>query len=253
MSAADPLLRAWTALAPDHAFPPLASMVDAARQARYHAALGCAVDFQGQVNAGVLAQDAIRVSTVAGMPNDGRIHVDQTIVQHRPVRLGEKLVAESRWGGLTPAPRGQLALGHCDFRAGDGSVPVAMTGSFLLPGPSAIKAEKREPERSGLEPWTMLRLTPDGVRAYSAEVGNRIHFDPAFAQAHGFRAPVAQGLMQACAILGALGPRPAYRFRMRFLRPVFWDDVVGILADRDLARFLCLGPHGKPTAEATLD
>jgi len=249
------------------ALPGFRTAVDAARQARYHAS--CEVDtaaFAGLADVTILAQDNSRSTTRAGLPNDGRVHTRHVIRQRQPIGLGEDLAITGRIGPYRDIRRGRLLICLFAFLRGDGEVPLEMETEYLLPfaapppsdpGRSTPQAG-RGPSEEAAEMITAaeLALTPDRVRAYSDEVGNRIHFDPAFARAQGYRAPLAQGLMQlTCmygALVGTLGPPVELDLEVRFLRPVFWDDRLQVRHSPDHRRFRCSTPDGRTTSEMTL-
>ncbi|MEC8852032.1 MAG: MaoC family dehydratase, partial [Pseudomonadota bacterium] len=97
-------------------------------------------------------------------------------------------------------------------------------------------------------------MTPEAVTLFSSDVGNLLHFDPDFAQAMGFRAPIAQGLMAMAWMMGEMAcNRPPRTFDVicRFRRPVFWDDTIRLQAAPGVFRVMT--PAGKPAAELTVN
>ena len=100
------------------------------------------------------------------------------------------------------------------------------------------------------------------MAAFSDEADNLIHSDPETAKRFGFRAPIAGGLMASHIMLGALsaeaggGPVSRLKGEIRFLRPMFWDERLRLLATpvSELgARHLSLvGDDDKPRCRAEI-
>jgi acyl dehydratase len=103
-------------------------------------------------------------------------------------------------------------------------------------------------------------VTPDDVRVFSQDVGNEVHFDVEFARQHGFRAPIAQGIMSAVWLISALysqGAEPSRFFvDIRYLRPVFWDDYASLWVrgepDGSIGMVQSRNEDGKVTADMTV-
>jgi len=249
------------------ALPRFRTGVDAARQAHYHRC--CEIDgggFAGQADVTILAQDNSRATTKASLPNDGRVHTRQVIRQRQPVPVGEALVVTGRIGGYRDSRRGRLLTCLFAYLRSDGSVPLEMECEYLLPfaepppapapGDAPRQGRGSPPDAGAWTTATTLALTPARVTAYSEEVGNQIHFDPEFARARGYRAPLAQGLMQLtcmhAALVAALGAPAGMDLEVRFLRPVFWDDTLQIQHTRDHRLFRCSTDDSRSTAEMTV-
>ena len=107
----------------------------------------------------------------------------------------------------------------------------------------------------GQELWEVL--SRGQVRVFSGDVGNQIHFDPAFAARLGYRAPLAQGLMTMLWMVGRLAEETGLSVPLavtaRFRRPVFWDDRMVLAGRRDasgrLIRLETRNTDGRITAE----
>ncbi|HZD26586.1 MAG TPA: MaoC family dehydratase [Alphaproteobacteria bacterium] len=240
--------------------------VDRRRQAHYHACTGIASEAFGEVaDVTILAQDNSRATTRAGLPNDGRVHIRHVIRQRGRVRLGEELVINGRIGPYRQTRRGKLLTCLFGFLRGDASVPLEMETEYLLPfaaPPAARPAAERAARPADADPLAgmtltgELVLTPERVTGYSSEVGNRIHFDPEFAKAAGYEAPLAQGLMELTALHGALvqefGPPEQIDLEVRFLRPVTWEAALEIVRDAEARTWRCVGADGRVTAEMTV-
>jgi acyl dehydratase len=235
--------------------------VDAERQARYHAA--CDIDsrtFGDCADVTILAQDNSLATTRAKLPNDGRIHTRHAIRQTGVIRVGESLIINGRVARHTQTPRGVLVTCLFAFLRPDLSVPLEMETDYLLPyakpaetQPESGRTKSRDEMPADAVPAATLALTPDKVKAYSAEVGNRIHFEPDFAAAQGYRAPLTQGLQQFTALHGAFvamhGPAERVNLEVRFRRPVFWDETLSILRDSEGTRFISINDQGRITAD----
>lgn len=253
-------LSAWNDIQAGYRFPEFQVTVDRQRQDVYHRAADVDTDRFGDLaDVSIFAQDTSIAAGRAGLPKDGRIHTRHRIRQIAPIAIGDELTLQGRVEPFGQSPRGRVL--HCafDFIAADGSRPLTMQADYLLPDGSArtptSRAATMEDPRAGLTAVGACQLTPEKVTAYSREVGNRIHFDPAFAAERGFRAPLAQGLMQVTAVMGAIaeaGVPSALDLELHFRRPLFWDDRVEVLADPDRQLFRCIGPSGKPSGEAVL-
>lgn len=240
--------------------PVLTAHVDRARQDQYHRNTDVAGDvFAPYADATIFAQEISRVIANAGLPNDGRVLVRQRIFQTGRVRLDEVLSVELEVQPFGDSQRGRHF--HCNtaFRRADQTVPLRMATEHLLPfkiAPERSKPSASRPDPvAGMDAVGSLKLTPENVAGYAEDVGNKIHTDPDFAQSRGFRAPIAQGLMQLTALHGAI-LNHAMPWEMdldtRFIRPVFWDSTLTLYADPDRRLYRCVDQDGKLTAEAVL-
>jgi len=245
-------------------FPVLSTHVDQARQNHYHQATDVRAEATGAAfgtiaDATIFAQDISCVIANAGLPNDGRVLVRQRIFQTGRVRLDEVLTVEAEVQPFGESARGRHL--HCNtaFRRADQTVPLRMATEHLLPFATPPEKSPSNSDRSdpvaGMDVVGGLRLNPDKVAGFAKEVGNKIHSDPAFAQSRGFRAPIAQGLMQLTALHGVIVTH-AMPWEMdldtRFMRPVFWDGELTLYADPDRRCYRCIDQDGKLTAEAVL-
>lgn len=242
-------------------FPFFSSHVDRARQDHYHRTTDVSgAGFADLADVSVFAQDVSRAVTKAGLPNDGRVLVRQRLLQTGRIQLGEELSVEGEIGPYGVGPRGRYLTCRVAFRRANRTVPLRMASEHLLPYDQALTAPKkaaveREDPRLGMQPVGSLNLNPEKVMGYAKEVGNRIHSDPEFAQSRGYRAPLAQGLMQLTALHGAIVKRAMpweMDLEIRFLRPVFWDSQLTLYSDPSGRLYRCIDQDGKLTAEAKL-
>ncbi|MEQ8492712.1 MAG: MaoC/PaaZ C-terminal domain-containing protein, partial [Gammaproteobacteria bacterium] len=82
------------------------------------------------------------------------------------------------------------------------------------------------------------QCTPETTLGYCAGSSNLIHLDPDYARGFGLRAPIIAGVQTINFLLSPLyrARRPqALAFRVRFLRPVFWDEALTVRGRRDSA------------------
>lgn len=242
-------------------FPVFSSHVGRARQGHYHQTTGVSgEDFAGLADVSIFAQDVSRAIAKAGLPNDGRVLVRQRLFQTGRIRLDELLSVEGEIGPYGEGPRGRYLTCRVAFRRANRTVPLRMATEHLLPygevpASRAKSTTQRDDPIRGMQPVGSLNLNPENVMGYAKEVGNQIHFDPEFAQSRGYRAPLAQGLMQLTALHGVIVHR-AMPWEMdleaRFLRPVFWDSQLTLYSDPAGRLYRCIDQDGKLTAEATL-
>ena len=254
-------LHAYDRVSEGTRWPTMLTHVDGERQERYHQIL--AVDgaiFGTLADVSILAQDVSRVIAKAGFPNNGRILLSQRIFQTGYVCLDEELYVEAEVGPDSDGPRGRYLTCHVGFRRTNQAVALRLVTQYLLPfaeAPNLPRTTITPPDPAqGMEVVGRLELTPANVAEFAQEAGNLIHLDPEYAYARGFRAPIAQGLMQLTAIHSAV-VKQAMPWEMdlhtRFVRPVFWDSELVLYADPGRRLYRCVDQHGKMTAEATLN
>lgn len=183
---------------------------------------------------GLFGLDCFESMVDAGLGIDGYVFVDQQFTLARSPRVGEALQISGEVLSTHLVPRGLFMDEVYRFHDAHGKlcIETRLRGVASLPpqqlaGLNLGAMPERSPQPTG--DWTQIeakQLSPAKVRQFSEDVGNDIHFDVAAAQAHGFRAPLAQGVMSAVYLLGALArerlPR-AFDVKIEFLRPVFWD------------------------------
>jgi acyl dehydratase len=226
--------------------------------------------FGDWAEAGLFGLDCFDAMTALGLDIDGYVFLSQSYRQIAPVRVGERLLLSGHVRRLFEVNRGLVAHELYVLRRENGEVCLEseLTG-LLADGPDAesgsrggaLSLARREalPE----DGWVLLKekqVTPDKVRAFSQDVGNDIHFDEALARKHGFRAPLAQGIMSAVWLLSALAEeRPPMRFNVnvRYLRPVFWDAKATMWtrrsADGSIEMVQSRDEDGKVTADMVVE
>ncbi|SVB67108.1 uncharacterized protein METZ01_LOCUS219962, partial [marine metagenome] len=202
-------LNAYDRVSEGTRWPAMLTHVDGERQERYHQIL--AVDgaiFGTLADVSIFTQDVSRTIAKAGFPNDGRILLSQRIFQTGYVRLGEELSVEAEVGPDSDGPRGRYLTCNIGFRRTNRAVALRMVTRYLLPFAKVPDLPRTtttplDPAQ-GMEVVGCLELTPENVTKFAQEAGNLIHSDPEYAHARGFRAPIAQGLMQLTAMHSAV-------------------------------------------------
>lgn len=186
---------------------------------------------------GLFGLDCFVSMVEADLDIDGYVFIDQQFTLERAPKLGEALTLSGEVLAVSPVSRGLFIDEVYRFHDVDGALclETRLRGIASLPPERLAAAQLRPMPARSVQPgdaWTLIeskQLTPAKVRAFSEDVGNNLHFDPAAALAHGFRAPLAQGVMSAVYLLGALA-RERVPTRLDvvvdYLRPVFWDSQV---------------------------
>lgn len=215
----------------------------------------------------VLALATIMSAKRAGISINGSVHMAQFFDMREPVLLDEPLTVRGEVIEMKPERRGHVVASRFDFARPDGSVPVRAARSSLVLDPKvgAAPGTKKKPRpeadpRDGMSRITEYQLVPEKVAAYSDEADNRIHSDPATAKEFGFRAPIAAGLMAVRFMIAALSdpsPPDRLKIRVRFRRPMFWDEKLELWARRDgdghIEAMSLFKPDGKLANEAVVE
>jgi acyl dehydratase len=203
----------------------------------------------------------------AGLDIDGYVFLSQKYRLIRSPALGEPLQIDGYVRDLAETSRGPVANEIYRFSDSDGHVCLEseLTGLLALPDGAVAEGAPALPRRDAqpADGWTMIQekqVTPDDVRVFSQDVGNEVHFDVEFARQHGFRAPIAQGIMSAVWLISALysqGAEPSRFFvDIRYLRPVFWDDYASLWVrgepDGSIGMVQSRNEDGKVTADMTV-
>lgn len=255
-------------LAPGDGYRKRAVRHDAVYQAERLKAAG--VDpslYGGMAETGLYGLDCFDSMVDAGLDIDGYVFLGQKYRLIRQPALGEQLQIDGYVRDLAETARGPVASEIYRFADADGHVCVESELTGLLALPEGVVAEGAPAlRRRAAQPadgWTLIQekqVTPDDVRIFSQDVGNEVHFDVEFARRHGFRAPIAQGIMSAVWLLSALYRDDVQPERflvdIRYLRPVFWDDFASLWVRRDdegaIAMVQARNEEGKATADLTV-
>ena len=174
----------------------------------------------------------------------GLVHVENRIVQHRPIDGGEELAIKVRPTALAPHPRGRTFSLVTEARIGD-ELAWESTSTMLhrgngsaTPDPGAknsaspelhqlIHPADREVDAvrgGGLGASAEWRLGGDLGRRYAAVSGDRnpIHMHSLSAKALGFPRAIAHGMWTKARCLAAIESRLADAFQVdvRFRKPI---------------------------------
>lgn len=206
---------------------------------------------------------AIHAGIKSGITAEGNINMSQSVIQHRPVLLGERLRVTGSITAVESVPRGSTLHTEVQFEGADGRVVITANRVSLKPDPDKVgtrgageKPPPLIPDPAVLEQELAYQLTPQGVKAYSSE-GNSIHYEEDAAKRAGFRAPLIGGGMGVHFLMAALWrirPPQSLRADIYFRRPIFWDEQVRVAMD-DLATptvMALLKPEGKVGTELAL-
>jgi acyl dehydratase len=262
-------LRPESELTPGFEFTPWRLSVDAERQ---NTKLGCCgIDpaiWGKVVDPSIFAMLTIKIVNREGFSINGSVHMIQTYKQYSPIEIGEEIEMRGRITGIEPAPRGSLFMAEYELVRDDGSVAMELSRTSVRTDPNA---ERSGPGGGGQsqnldEGFTALpkigekQITEAGVGNFSDDKMNRIHDDPEIAKAFGYRAPIAAGIMGSHIMLESVvkdggGPPQELDMMIRFRRPMFWDDLLSVTADRasgHLSRISLMKPEGKPACFGTV-
>jgi MaoC like domain len=163
----------------------------------------------------------------------GLVHIENRIVQHRRIALGEELSIRVRPTKLEPHPRGRTFTLVSEVSAG-GAVVWEEVSTMLRRGGGkaaepAAKTAKGEERGAGTEPAELSaagewRLGGDLGRRYAAVSGDRnpIHMHWLTAKPLGFPGAIAHGMWTKARCLAALESRlpNAFAVEVRFRKPI---------------------------------
>jgi acyl dehydratase len=159
----------------------------------------------------------------------GLVHIENRIVQHRPIEIGERLQVKVAPTELVPHPRGRAFTLVTEVSAGGETVWEGFSTMLRRGGgggESEQAAPAREPELQDalLEPSAIWRLPGDLGRRYAGVSGDRnpIHIHPISAKLFGFPGAIAHGMWSKARCLAALESRvpDAVEASVRFRKPI---------------------------------
>jgi hypothetical protein len=182
----------------------------------------------------------------------GLVHIENRIVQHRPIGIGEELKLVVRPSPLQPHRRGQT-FGLITEIWGGGEKAWESTSTMLHRGPSTTAVEvstamRSKPLRRGdgsgardapdleerLTVSATWRLGGDLGRRYAAVSGDRnpIHMHSLTAKPLGFPGAIAHGMWTKARCLAALEGRlpDAFEVEVRFRKPIRLPGTVEFLS-----------------------
>jgi acyl dehydratase len=172
----------------------------------------------------------------------GLVHVENRIVQHRPISIGEELKLRVRPTPLEPHPRGRT-FGLVTEAWSGRQKAWESTSTMLRRGGDDEKGErsKETAAKSAAESENELtvsaewRVGGDLGRRYGAVSGDRnpIHMHSLTAKPLGFPSAIAHGMWTKARCLAALEGRlpDAFAVEVRFRKPIHLPGRVEFLSD----------------------
>jgi acyl dehydratase len=188
----------------------------------------------------------------------GLVHVENEIVQVRPLTAGDRLTFNVHATAPEPHPRGRtfaiVTTAHCDgdlvwserstmLRRGGGGTPTRTELPDTRDG-GAPASKSTDASPVSQQQW---QVPEDIGRRYAAVSGdcNPIHLHALSAKAFGFPRAIAHGMWTKARCLSALaGDLPeAYTITVSFRKPVLLPSAVGFEAhaDGDVVNFALRG------------
>ena len=168
----------------------------------------------------------------------GAVHVENTIVSHRPIAVTDKVGVRVHAENLREHRKGLLVDVVTEVHVGNDSAWHQVT-TFLHQQRTGLSSEPKPepPPRPKLPPPNaILRITPRQIRRYAAIGGDRnpIHTNLVGARLFGFPSVIAHGMFSAAAVLANLeGQLPdAVRYTVKFGKPVLLPASVGLYTER---------------------
>ncbi|HEY8810227.1 MAG TPA: MaoC/PaaZ C-terminal domain-containing protein [Solirubrobacterales bacterium] len=169
----------------------------------------------------------------------GLVHVENRIVQHRPIGLGEELKLVVRPTALQPHKRGQTFGLLTEAWVGRQKAWESVSTMLRRGAGESPAGPRRTAEPSGDEPGLTAsaewRLGGDLGRRYGAVSGDRnpIHMHSLTAKPLGFPTAIAHGMWTKARCLAALEGRlpDAFAAEVRFRKPIRLPGKVEFLSD----------------------
>ena len=220
----------------------------------------------GQEELSIVGNECFRAIAAAGRPLDGFIHTESRFRLSEPLPIDQVVFARGTIEEFADTPKGPRVHYRFDIQPHNRSKPSAVIDIIGLQSGEGLLVRQPKPAAAkppvdpflGYKAVGKHQLKPNLVERYSRYAGNKVHFDPIFAQKLGLKMPVAQGFMQLTMMLGVLakaGPIKSLDLTVKFPRPCFATDEVAIWA-REKAPGQIAGLKtsvgGKPTAEASI-
>jgi acyl dehydratase len=171
-------------------------------------------------------------------PALGLVHIENEIVQHRPVLAAEPLAFRVWATRLEPHPRGTKFTLRSEARVEEELV-WEETSMILRRGHSdgdsrggatAPAAEQKQAQTEELVPAATWRVPGDQGRRYGSVSGdmNPIHIHPLTARLFGFPSAIAHGMWTKARCLAALDPHlpDQYTVEVAFRKPILLPATV---------------------------
>ncbi|WP_408895558.1 MaoC family dehydratase [Nocardioides sp. R1-1] len=169
-------------------------------------------------------------------PAIGSVHLENTIVQHRPVAIGERVSLSLRADNLRASTKGRAWDMNVTGTVGD-EVVWESVSTYLRVGKG--DREQGDPGMSltAIEAKGPVWSLPDNLgRTYGAVSGDRnpIHLYPLTAKALGFPRHIAHGMWSKARCIAALENRlpDAVKVEVAFKKPIFLPGKAQFGAER---------------------
>ena len=227
----------------------------------------CGIDplvYDGKIDPAGFISLAIQEGVRNKVHANATVNMEQHLIQHRQMKLGEKLTVSGQILDVEEVPRGRVATSEVWFSGEDGKRALTSRRKSLRPDASKAglrgTGDKPVPviaDASLLKSVARFTLTPDIVKAYSGP-HNPIHFDPEVATRHGYRAPIMGGTQCMRFVLAEIWRRfrpQSLDLDIYFRRPLFWDDTFSVMVDEQAGEWkaICLAKEGKVATEARIN
>jgi hypothetical protein len=179
----------------------------------------------------------------------GLVHVENRIVQHRPIGLAEELSLIVRPTQLQPHPKGRTFSLVTEAQVGGETVWESVStmlrrGPPRADGPKTEAGAPKSAHRRGdagdggeLTSSGEWRLGGDLGRRYAAVSGDRnpIHMHSLTAKPLGFKSAIAHGMWTKARCLAAIENRlpDAFEVEVRFRKPIFLPSRVELMSGEE--------------------
>ena len=227
----------------------------------------CGIDphvYDGKIDPAGFISLAIQEGVRNKVHANATVNMEQHLIQHRQMKLGEKLTVSGEVMEMEDVPRGRVATSEVWYSGQDGRRALTSARKSLRPDASKVglrgTGDKAVPviaDVSSLKEVGRFTLTPEAVKAYSGP-HNPIHFDPEVAKRHGYRAPIMGGTQCVRFLTAEIWRRfkpQALNLDIYFRRPLFWDDAFTVMVDEQDGTWkaICLAKEGKVATEARIN
>ena len=227
----------------------------------------CGIDphvYDGKIDPAGFISLAIQEGVRNKVHANATVNMEQHLIQHRQMKLGEKLTVSGEVMEMKDVPRGRVATSEVWYSGQDGRRALTSARKSLRPDASKVglrgTGDKAVPVIADVSPLKEVgrfTLTPEAVKAYSGP-HNPIHFDPEVAKRHGYRAPIMGGTQCVRFLTAEIWRRfkpQALNLDIYFRRPLFWDDAFTVMVDEQDGTWkaICLAKEGKVATEARIN
>lgn len=164
-------------------------------------------------------------------PAVGLVHIENRIVQHRPVHVSEPLSLRVRATPVEPHPKGRQFTLVSEAYAGSELVWEGFSTNLRFGGGSDSSTDKPKGTKKAVPPVSATWKLDGGLgRRYGAVSGDRnpIHMHDLSAKLFGFKRAIAHGMWTNARCLAALEGRlpSAYEVEVAFKKPILLPATV---------------------------